>query len=356
VMGGGGEVPLFWRIFLFNAAVLVAAVVVFALSPATVSAPIVLTEAVVLAIGLVLMLVANAAILGLTLRPLQRLAETMGATDLLKPTRRPPVSGSQEIATLITAFNAMLDRLEAERAASSARALSAQEGERQRVARELHDEVGQSLTAVLLELKHVAGTVPEPAREAIRSVQEATRSTLDEVRRIAHRLRPGVLEELGLVRALKALTAEFTTVELTVGYRLDDHLPPLDREVELVIYRVAQESLTNIIRHAQASRATVELRQVPHGIDLRVTDNGRGLGRATEGAGIRGMRERALLIGAYLVYRPGPKGGTELRLQIPAVRRRPLPAKAADTFAAESDVTGLEKLVGVDEVPSDTNS
>lgn len=195
---------LFWRIFLLNAAVLVAAGALLLLGPITISTPVLLTEAMILTGGIAFMLAANAALLRLGLFPLQRVTRAMTTTDLLRPSPRPEVAGHGEIAALIETFNTMLDRLEAERATSSARALSAQEAERRRVAQELHDEVGQTLTAVLLELKRVADQAPEPLREELRQVQEITRGSLDEIRRIARRLRPGVLEELGLVSALTA--------------------------------------------------------------------------------------------------------------------------------------------------------
>lgn len=309
---------LFWRIFLLNAAVLAAATTLLLLGPVTVSTPVLLTEAVILAGGLVAMLVANAALLRIGLAPLRRLTRAMTTIDLLQPEPRPVATGHAGIADLIQAFNTMIDRLEAERATSTARALSAQEAERRRIAQELHDEVGQTLTAVLLELKQVARHAPEPVRAQLGQVQETTRDSLDEIRRIARRLRPGVLEELGLVSALKALTPEITGhTELTVTQHLGHDLPALDNETELVIYRVAQEALTNTVRHARATAVELSLQHCPGHVRLRIRDNGRGIRGAPEGAGVRGMRERALLIGAQLTVAPGPGGGTQVQLNVP---------------------------------------
>lgn len=309
---------LFWRIFLINAAVLTAATVLLLLGPVTVSTPVLLTEALILTAGLATLLVANAALLRIGLAPLARLARAMTTIDLLRPGPRPAVAGHGEIADLIEAFNTMLDRLEAERATSTARALSAQEAERRRISQELHDEIGQSLTAVLLELKRVADQAPAPLRTELHQVQETTRDSLDEIRRIARRLRPGVLEELGLVSALKSLTNEIPAhLGLTARRRLETDLPALGEEAELVVYRVAQESLTNTVRHAHAEHLELTLRRTPTGVELRIRDDGRGLQGASEGAGIRGMRERALLIGADLTLAPSPEGGTEVRLNVP---------------------------------------
>lgn len=310
-------VSLFWRIFLLNAAVLVTATLLL-LGPVTVSTPVLLTEAIVLAVGLAAMLVANAALLRVGLAPLRRLARAMTTIDLLQPEPRLVAGGHGGTAELIHAFNAMIDRLEAERAASAAAALSAQEAERRRVAQELHDEVGQTLTAMLLELKQVARHAPEPVRSQLIQVQETTRDSLDEIRRIARRLRPGVLEELGLVSALKALLTEVTGhTDLTVEQHLASDLPALGGEAELVIYRVAQEALTNTVRHGKATAVTLSLEHGGGTVRLRVRDDGRGIRGAPEGAGIRGMRERALLIGAHLSVGPGPAGGTEVRLTVP---------------------------------------
>lgn len=308
---------LFWRIFLLDAAVLVVATILL-LGPVTVSSPVLPAEAAVVVAGLVVMLVANAVLLRLGLAPLRRLTRAMTAADLLRPGTRPAVAGHGEIAELITTFNTMLDRLESERAAGSARVLSGQEAERRRIAQELHDEVGQTLTAVLLQLKHVSELAPGPLREELHQVRETTRASLEEIRRIARRLRPGVLEELGLPSALRALTSEFTAPGLTVVHRLAPDLPVLDEQTELVLYRVAQEGLTNTARHAGADRVDLVLERDGDGARLVVRDDGKGLGAAAEGAGIRGMRERALLIGARLTLGPGPEGGTEVRLEVPA--------------------------------------
>lgn len=314
---GKRTVSLFWRIFSLNAAGLVVATALL-LGPVTVSTPVLRHEALILLAGLVVLLAGNAVVLRIGLTPLQRLGRAMTTADLLVPGARPTVAGPAEAAELIATYNTMLDRLQAERAAGAGRALHAQERERHRIARELHDEVGQTLTAVLLQLKRVADRVPGELREEVSLAQEATRSGLDEIRRIARRLRPGVLEELGLASALRSLAAEFTHHGLTVHHHVPGELPPLAPEAELVIYRVAQEGLTNTARHAAADRAELSLRPFPGGVELLVRDNGTGLGAAPEGAGIRGMRERALLIGAGIHLEPAPGGGTDVRLRVPA--------------------------------------
>ncbi|MEV5903099.1 sensor histidine kinase [Streptomyces sp. NPDC052127] len=315
---------LFWRIFALNAVVLGSATALLLWAPVTVSVPVVLTEAVILVVGLAVMLVANAALLRIGLAPLDRLTRLMTTVDLLRPGQRLPEGRRGETAELIRTFNAMLERLEHERASSSARVLLAQEAERRRIAQELHDEVGQSMTAILLALERAADEADEPLRGELRQVQEITRGSLDEVRRLARRLRPGVLEDLGLISALTSLTTEFSThVGLRVVRRFDTGLPALDQPTELVLYRVAQEALTNAARHAEAGQAEVSLRHTAEEVVLAVVDDGRGTGVAREGAGIRGMRERALLIGATLDVISQPQAGTQVRLTVPLLRKQP---------------------------------
>ncbi|MFC7986771.1 HAMP domain-containing sensor histidine kinase [Streptomyces sp. NPDC057336] len=316
---------LFWRIFGLNSVVLGFATALLLWAPVTVSVPVLLTEAVVLVGGMAVMLVANGALLRWGLAPLDRLTKLMTTVDLLRPGQRLPVSGGGEVPELIRTFNAMLDRLEHERATSSARVLLAQEAERRRIAQELHDEVGQSMTAILLVLGRAADDADQPLREELLQAQEITRESLDEVRRLVRRLRPGVLDDLGLISALSSLTHDFAThTGLRVVRRFDADLPALDQETELVLYRVAQESLTNAARHADAERVQVSLGRADGAVALTITDDGRGTAEAVrEGAGIRGMRERALLIGATLDVTSATGAGTSVRLTAPVPRKQP---------------------------------
>ncbi|MET9816241.1 sensor histidine kinase [Streptomyces sp. NPDC006355] len=315
---------LFWRIFALNAVVLGTATALLLWAPVTVSVPVLLTEAIILLGGLAVMLVANAALLRWGLAPLDRLTRLMTTVDLLRPGQRLSAHGGGELAELIRTFNSMLERLEQERAASSGRVLLAQEAERRRIAQELHDEVGQSMTAILLGLKRAADDAPGPLREDLREVQEITRDSLDEVRRLVRRLRPGVLDDLGLVSALTSLTDDFAThTGLQVTRRFAADLPPLEPETELVLYRVAQESLTNAARHADAEGVVVTLGHSDTRVILAVTDDGCGIKAPREGAGILGMRERALLVGATLDITPAPRAGTQVKLTVPLPRKQP---------------------------------
>lgn len=306
---------LFRRVFAINGVIFTLGTFALAVSPATVSARIRLTEIPVLAVGLIVMLVANALLLRSSLAPIDQLTDSMRRVDPPLRTDRVPSDGKGELAQLITSFNLMLDRLESERATSSASILAAQENERQRIARELHDEIGQSLTVALLNLKRVVDQAPEPLRENLVATSETVRGCLEEMRGIARRLRPDVLSDLGLQSALTALCSDFT---VATGIDVVRHISAarLTPEVELVCYRVAQEALTNVARHACAGKVWLELHTATDAVTLRVADDGSG-GVAAFGAGIRGMRERALLVGGGVVITSPPGSGTEVLLVIP---------------------------------------
>ena len=311
--------PLLWRVFVTNAVVFAIAIAVLALAPVTVSIPIALTELIVLIVGMLALLVVNLMLLRPAFDPLHRVAQAMREIDPLRPGRRAPIVGGPDVRALARTFNEMLDRLENERRESARQALMVQEGERQRVARELHDEVGQTLTAMMLQIESLGTKIPTELRDELDELRETTRLGAEDVRRIAVRLRPEALEDLGLQSALSSLATSFGDhAGVRVERRLE-RIPPLSQEQELVIYRVAQEALTNVARHAQATSAELSLGRVNGEVTLRVRDDGRGLpaSAASSSTGIRGMRERAMLIGAEFSIGPADSGGTEVVLRVP---------------------------------------
>ena len=313
---------LLWRLFVVHALLLVVAAAVLIFGPVTVSYPIALVEAIGVIVGLVVLLSVDLILLRRTLAPLARLTSLMRSVEPLAPGQRlEQIEGAgQEVTALALAFNQMLDRLETERRESAREALLAQEAERQRIARELHDEIGQVLTALVLQSESLARRVPGEFRGDIEEVREAAREGAEDVRRIARRLRPEALDTLGLQSALVALSSAFREqTGVQVERQLETNLPALSAEAELVIYRVVQESLTNIARHARASRAQLCLGIDDGEIVVSVRDDGRGLppGADASASGIRGMRERAILIGARLTIASPPDGGTEVRVHVP---------------------------------------
>jgi two-component system, NarL family, sensor histidine kinase UhpB len=313
------SLPLFWRVYATNAVVLGLALLALVLAPVTVSAPVGASELLALVAGLVALLAVNLALLRPAFAPLQALADTMRRHDPLSPGMRAPVVGGPDVVAIARAFNDMLDRLEAERRESARQALTVQEGERRRIARELHDEVGQTLTGVMLQVEGLAAAVPEALHEQLEELRETARHGTHEVRRIAQRLRPDALEELGLQSAMAALATSFRQqTRIPIERRLQSGAR-LSTDQELVVYRVAQEALTNVARHAHASHVELELECTREQTVLTVRDDGRGLSPSalTSSNGIRGMRERAMLIGASLSIDTGPAGGTQVRLSIP---------------------------------------
>jgi two-component system sensor histidine kinase UhpB len=309
---------LVWRVVLLNSVVVLVASLALALGPATVSSPVHAREALVLLAGVVATLGANVVLVRRAFGSLENLTRLMHKVDPLVPGRRLDVESAtaREIHELADAFNAMLQRLEDERRESARRALRAQEAERRRVARELHDELGQTMTGVLLRIDEA---IRSPEDADLEEAREDARRSLDDVRRIARDLRPDTLEELGLHSALNGLAMRFARqTGLSVERRLED-LPPLGEDAEIVVYRVTQEALTNIARHAGAERVAIALGSNRDAVTLTVDDDGRGVpphvGR--EARGITGMRERALLVHGRLTVGRSPLGGTRVTLRIP---------------------------------------
>jgi len=319
---------LFWRVVAINTGLLLAATAALVLSPATVSATLTIAELAVLALGIVLVTAVNVVLLRRVFGPLERLASLMRRVEPGEPGRRITVERPvAEVADLARAFNDMLDRLERERLSSGRRALAAQERERRRLARELHDELGQVLTGVGLQLDGLARSVPAELEEPIAQARLATRQGIEDLREIARGLRPGALEEFGLRSALITLASGVEERSgLRVRHRLCPETSALPPEQSLAVYRIAQESLTNAVRHADAQNAELTLEPVDGHLALRIRDDGSGFdAAAVAGTGLDGMRERALLIRARLTIARAEPTGTEIRLDLPSPRNGATP-------------------------------
>jgi len=315
---------LFWKVFAVNALVLIAAGLILMLTPATVSSPITLREAAALVAGLCAVLVLNLALMRRAFAPLSRLMSGMASVDPLQPGLRVEEGGAPELGALAVSFNAMADRLESERRVSTARLLAAQEQERGRIAAELHDEVGQHLTVLLLTLDRFAAATDDRIRRDAEVARELARGSLEQLRDLVRGLRPPGLDELGLTAALTALTRQASERGgLTVSRQMDRVPLDTDPATALVVYRVAQECLTNAARHAPGARVTLTLTATGDQLVLRVRDDGPGISATVvDGNGIRFMRERALTLGASLQIESGPQSGTEVTLIAPTAPDR----------------------------------
>jgi signal transduction histidine kinase len=203
------------------------------------------------------------------------------------------------------------------------RVVNAQELERRRLARELHDETGQALTSILLGLRGLEDVKDQEAlKAAVGEVRELVRSTLQDVRRLAVELRPKALDDFGLVAALERLTDNFAeqtgmTIEFVPNLRGDDRFPP---EVETALYRLVQESLTNIVKHARAKSVSIVLTRRAESVSVIVEDDGVGFEPEREsgdGIGLLGMRERVGLFGGRVVVESRPGAGTTVVAEVP---------------------------------------
>ncbi|HVE68749.1 MAG TPA: HAMP domain-containing sensor histidine kinase [Solirubrobacteraceae bacterium] len=310
------RLPLLWQIIAINAllvsATIVAAVVTtgFDLGAASTRG-----QFAVLVLGTTGILLGNGLLLRRRLAPLDSLIRTMESVDLSDQGQRAEddVTDSVEVARLNASFNRMLDRLEEERRAASQSVLRAQEQERKRLAQDLHDEVNQALTAIMLRLQASIQDAPPDLAGELRETQRLAGQAMEELLNLARELRPTALDDHGLLPALRAQVRDFAErTGIHADFRRRGDVPELSDDQQLVIYRVAQESLSNVVQHADARHVSVELSFVG-GTTLRIADDGCGVngGARNGGLGLRGMQERALLVGGKLdVHSAGGRGTT----------------------------------------------
>jgi len=264
-------------------------------------------------------------------RPLSRLAEAARAVGRGQLSQHVAVSSHDEVGQVTMAFNAMTEKLrekEEERSQLLARVIAVQEEERKRIARELHDEAGQVLTSLLLSLSHLERSSSEPAVQSkAAELRSLTAATLDRMRDMALELRPSTLDDLGLVSALQRYIADYGQKH---GLSADFHPGALDGvrlkpQTETALYRITQEALTNVVKHAQARQVSVLLDRRDNLAILVVEDDGVGFevetvrqsGAPSRKLGILGMEERAALVGGSLTIESRPGGGTAVFVEVP---------------------------------------
>jgi two-component system, NarL family, sensor histidine kinase UhpB len=279
---------------------------------------------IVLAVAVAVTVAVNVFLLTRRVRPLERLIDEMERADLSRPRANlgDATDGraeTEEVARLELAFRRMLDRLEAERRRSASAALDAQEDERARVARDLHDEVNQSLTGLLLHLEAARRDAPPDLVPELTETKALASRAMDELLSVARQLRPTALDDLGLTAALAAHVADLERrTGIETSFEAVDDASGIDPESQLVLYRVAQEALSNAARHAGAEHIRVRVRRAGPRVELTVSDDGRGFSfdDAEGGLGIAGMRERALLVGGEVEIESRPGTGTTVRLTV----------------------------------------
>ena len=289
-------------------------------------------------IGVGLSLVVNFWLTRATLRPLHDLVSDVDhIQDGQATTRvRAPAGSDPDAGRLAEAINSMLDRLERrtlELRALTERVISSQEEERKRIARGMHDDTGQAISTLIIGLERMAGMVPPEAPELakrIAATREIATRTLEDLRTVVYGLRPTMLDDLGLAPAIRWYArSQFEEAGTQLVLDLPDGLARATPEVETTVFRIAQEAVNNVKRHAGAQRVAIALRVEAGWLELRVQDDGRGFDvqRTSQEAlrlrrfGLMGMKERVDLVGGSLQVESQPGRGTQLVARIPAEAR-----------------------------------
>ena len=287
-----------------------------------------------IAVALVGLLI-NTLLLRAAFRPLFGLLSTIQVIEAGRLDCRAPIAAhASDVSQVAAALNAMLDRLEALRHQTAGEILHAQEQERRRLALELHDQSSQTLTALTLHAQVLedllaADAAPALLRKQVAQVNQLAGRTMNELRHVAEQLRPVILDDLGLEAALRWLADD---VAQATHLRVLTHLSPegeqsqrLPADVETALFRIAQEGLTNVARHAQASQVALTLLRQPEQVTLLIGDDGRGFtlpsaskaGDLHAGLGLVGMQERARLLDGKLELTSQPEQGAIIQAIIP---------------------------------------
>jgi two-component system, NarL family, sensor histidine kinase UhpB len=289
----------------------------------------------ILALSIVLTLCVNLWMLQRRFAPLERLIRRIEGIDPAEPSSHqlPDTDPVEEIDKLSRSFNRLLRRIEEERRRSGTLAMRAQEEERRRLARDLHDEVNQALTAILLRLEALAQDSPDVNIAEVSELKRLVNQAMEELLNLARQLRPTALDDHGLTPAIETQLKRFSArTGVEVSLDTEGEADELPEDVQTAVYRILQEALANVSRHAGATAVSVEINADDDRLELRVRDDGAGFDPAAlarrsngdgpgAGLGLSGMAERARLAGGELDVRSAPGGGTTVTLRIAELAR-----------------------------------
>lgn len=279
-------------------------------------------------IGWLVSVVLNFVVLQIAFRPLTELGKVMKRVQVGESSLRAPLTGVDSQADqLASAFNMVLEALDDASRQRASQIIQAQEQERQRIARELHDETSQVLTSLLISLTLLEESVEtQEARERVADTRALAHSTLRAIRNLSIDLRPSALDDLGLLPALRWYVKEYQKkCSIEVEFNASGFKERIPAEMETALYRIVQEGLTNTAKHANARKVTIMLKEDTNRVYARITDDGQGFDYEAllktpgqeRGLGLAGMNERAVLLDGTLTIQALPGKGTTIEVSIP---------------------------------------
>ncbi|WP_376796902.1 ATP-binding protein [Thermogemmatispora sp.] len=279
-------------------------------------------------VGWLVSVALNFLVLQIAFRPLIDLGKVMSRVQKGERSLRAPLTGLDPQADQLAAtFNMMLEAIDEASRLRSTQIINAQEQERKRIARELHDETSQMLTSLLISLAILEKSVTSPeARERIADTRNLAHQTLRAIRNLSIDLRPSALDDLGLLPALRWYIKEYQQkCSIEVEFSATGFKGRLPAEMETVLYRIVQEALTNTARHANATKVSIVLREEDGAVYATIRDNGCGFDVEAlmktpgqeRGLGLAGMQERAVLLDGTLEIKSRPGEGTTIEVRLP---------------------------------------
>jgi two-component system sensor histidine kinase UhpB len=324
------KIPLFYRVLIANSVIIFVGATGGTYLATRLDIITYVPLVIFVALGWLISVALNFVLLQIAFHPQIELSKVMNRVQAGERSLRAPMTGvDPQSDQLARTFNMMLDTIDESNRHRAAQIINAQEEERKRVARELHDETSQVLTSLLISLALLEESTTSPtARERIVETRQLAHQTLRAIRSLSIDLRPSALDDLGLLPALRWYIKEYQQkFSIEVEFHTSGFKERLSSEMETVLYRIVQEALTNVARHAHATKAIITMKEENGAVDVLIHDNGSGFHAGTleekpadgqeHGWGLVGMYERAKLLEGELTIDSAPGKGTTIHANLP---------------------------------------